>query len=163
VKRLLSSLDRTTERAGSRREALLKEVETEIKMHTQIEEEIFYPAYKAAVRKPDGHLYFEALEEHHLVDIVLPEIKSTTVESEEFSAKAKVLKDLIDHHAEEEESQMFPKARRAIGDEKLRELGRQMQERKMQLQAGLLTRAVRTAGAAFETVMDQVTKKKRAA
>src|SRR5205807_4333661 len=101
-----------------------------------IEEEIFYPAYKEAVRKSDGHLYFEAVEEHHIVDVVLTEIKAATVQSEEFSAKAKLLKELIEHHAGEEETQMFPKARKVIGNDELRELGRQIQERKLQLQSG---------------------------
>src|SRR5256714_9878748 len=120
VKRLLKDLDATTERASSRREALLKEIENEIKIHSKVEEEIFYPAYKDAVRKSDGHFYYEALEEHHLVDIVLPEMKASDVESEKFGAKAKVLRDLIEHHAEEEETEMFPKARKAMGDEELR-------------------------------------------
>jgi hemerythrin-like domain-containing protein len=163
VKRLLSALASTTERASSRREGLLKEVESEIKIHSQIEEEIFYPAYRNAVRKSDAHLYFEALEEHHVVDRVLSEIKAASVDSEEFGARAKVLKDLIEHHAGEEETQMFPKARKAIGNEKLRELGSQMQERKVDLQSGILTRAARTAGAAIGTVMSRVTQKKRAA
>ena len=74
--------------------------------------EIFYPAYKAAVSKrEDTKLYHEALEEHHVVDTVIAEIKSCDSGSEEFSAKAKVLKDLVEHHAEEEEKQMFPRAR----------------------------------------------------
>src|SRR2546430_10369248 len=55
-------------RAVNRREALLKEIETEIKIHSKVEEEIFYPAYKEAVRKGDEHLHYEALEEHSLVD-----------------------------------------------------------------------------------------------
>src|SRR6185369_5098299 len=107
VKRLLKQLDATTERATTRRENLFKEIETEIKIHSKVEEEIFYPAYKDAVRKSDEHAYYEALEEHHLVDVVLPEIKSSDVESEQFGAKAKVLLDLLEHHADEEETEMF--------------------------------------------------------
>jgi hemerythrin-like domain-containing protein len=156
VKRLLNSLDRTTERATSRREKLLKQIETEIKVHTQLEEEIFYPAYRDAVRKSDGHLYYEALEEHHLVDIVLPELNSTKTDSEEFGAKAKVLKDLIDHHAGEEEREMFPKARKAMGSDQLRELGDRMRARKEELQAGPFRRAARTASAAFDSVLSKV-------
>ena len=54
-------------------EELLSEVENELKVHTQIEEEIFYPAFKDAVEsQKDEHLYYEALEEHHVVDLVLP-------------------------------------------------------------------------------------------
>ena len=163
VKRLLAALDTTTERAVNRREALLKEIETEIKIHSKVEEEIFYPAYKEAVRKGDEHLYYEALEEHSLVDTVLHAMKSSDAASEEFGAKAKVLKDLIEHHAGEEETEMFPKARTALGPTKLLELGKHIQDRKEELQSGLLTRAARTAGAALGTVMKKVGTKKRAA
>src|SRR5205823_10916831 len=115
-------------------EELLSEVENELKVHTQIEEEIFYPAFKDAVEsQKDEHLYYEALEEHHVVDLVLPEIKESAEGSEEFDAKAKVLKDLVEHHAEEEETQMFPKARKAMGMDELRELGMRLQERKQEL------------------------------
>jgi hemerythrin superfamily protein len=114
---------------------LLDEIETEVKIHTQIEEEIFYPAYKDAVEGDEEkeQLFYEALEEHHVVDLVLPEIRDTDEGSEEFSAKGKVLKDLIEHHAEEEEKQMFPKARKAMGAAELRNLGQRLEERKQQL------------------------------
>ena len=107
-------------------------------MHTQIEEEIFYPAFKDSLKSErDEHLYYEALEEHHVVDLILPEIKGATEGSEEFDAKAKVLKDLVEHHAEEEESSMFPKARKAIGTARLRELGEELERRKQDLMGGL--------------------------
>ena len=115
-------------------EELLQQVENELKVHTQIEEEIFYPAFKEALKsQKDAHIYFEALEEHHVVDLVLPEIKSSSEGSEEFDAKAKVLKDLVEHHAEEEETEMFPRARKALGATRLRELGDQLNERKQEL------------------------------
>jgi len=169
VKRLLSALDNTTERASSRRERLFAEIENELKIHSKVEEEIFYPAYKEAVHKSDQHLYYESLEEHHLVDVVLPEMKASSADSEEFSAKAKVLKDLVEHHAEEEEAEMFPKARKMMGQIELRELGEQIEMRKEQLQSGLMTRAAKTAGYALGTVISRVTnntknnRKKRAA
>jgi hemerythrin-like domain-containing protein len=147
VRQLLTRLENTTARAPKQRQELLSEIETEVKIHTMIEEEIFYPAYKDAVRsKTDEKLYYESLEEHHVVDMVMPEIKSTDEESEEFAAKAKVLKDLIEHHAEEEESQMFPRARKAMGMERLRELGDEMQDRKQELQGGLMVRGAKTIG-----------------
>jgi hemerythrin-like domain-containing protein len=166
VKRLLKQLNATTEKAVAHRESLFKEITNELKIHTELEEQIFYPAYKEAARKSDAHLYYEAIEEHHLVDVVLPEIEASDVESEEFAAKAKVLRDLIEHHTEEEEKQMFPKARKAMGTKELAELGTQIQERKTDLQSGLMTRAARTAGYAFGAVMSKVSsrnRKKRAA
>jgi hemerythrin-like domain-containing protein len=143
VKELLKRLEETSDRSTSQREKLLTQVENEVKVHTTIEEEIFYPAFKEAIRsKSDAHLYFEALEEHHVVDLVMSEIKGTDTDSEEFAAKAKVLKDLIEHHAEEEETEMFPKARKAMGAARLRELGQEIEERKRQLTNGTLRRAV---------------------
>jgi len=114
-------------------------------MHTKIEEEIFYPAFHDAARSPDEHIYYEAIEEHTLVDIVPPALKSTKVETKEFGARAKVLKDLIEHHAEEEETEMFPKANKAIGVARLRELGRQMQARKNGTPS-ILAKVAMTAG-----------------
>ena len=134
VKGLLSQLEKTTERGASRRTKLLGQIETEIKIHSTIEEEIFYPAYRDAVKKKeDRELYQEALEEHHVVDLVMPELKETDPAGEVFQAKATVLKELIEHHAEEEEKEMFPKARRALGMAELRDLGARMESRKRSL------------------------------
>jgi hemerythrin-like domain-containing protein len=153
VKQLLSSLEATTERATDRREKLLKQIETEIKTHSRLEEEIFYPAFKEAARKSDEHLYYEAVEEHGLVDIVLPDLKSTSSDSEKFSAKAKVLKDLIEHHAEEEETEMFPKARQVMSADELRELGKDIQARREQLNSTMLLRVATTAGKSIGRVL----------
>jgi hemerythrin superfamily protein len=131
VKRLLRELDETTERAVKERERLVREIEREIKLHSQLEEEVFYPAFKAAAEKTDSeNLFYEATEEHHLVDIELPTLKSANPKSHEFGAKAKVLKDLIEHHIREEEGQMFARARELFDDDQLRQLGELMQARK---------------------------------
>jgi iron-sulfur cluster repair protein YtfE (RIC family) len=141
-------------------EELLSEIENELKVHTQIEEEIFYPAFKEAVQsEKEEHLYYEALEEHHVVDMVLPEIKHSSEGSDEFSAKSKVLKDLVEHHAEEEETQMFPKARKAMGAARLRELGEVLKERKQELMRGLAGRTT----TAFERMLRPVTGEARGA
>ena len=127
-------------------EDLLNQVETELKIHTQIEEEIFYPAFRDALRsRKDEHLYFEAIEEHHVVDLVLPEIEESSEGSEEFAAKAKVLRDLVEHHAEEEEKQMFPKARKVMNASQLRQLGEELQERKQDLMGYMGVRMKRRA------------------
>jgi hemerythrin-like domain-containing protein len=155
VKQMLTRLDATTNRAVAEREKLLGQIESEVKVHTQIEEEIFYPAFKEAARSSDQHIYYEAVEEHQLVDIVLPQAKGTDTGSEEFAAKAKVLKDLIEHHAEEEETEMFVKARKVMSATQLRELGERMDTRKQQLQAGLLTRVAQTAGRTLGKVLNR--------
>jgi hypothetical protein len=152
---MLTRLHATTDRAVAERGKLLGEIENEVKIHTQIEEEIFYPAFKAAARSRDQHIYYEAVEEHQLVDIVLPQAKNTDIGSAEFSAKAKVLKDLIEHHAEEEETEMFVKARRVMSATQLRELGDRMDARRQQFQAGLLTRVAMTAGRTLGRVLNR--------
>ena len=152
VKQLLTRLQ-DAEKAVDRRQQLLKQVETEIKMHTRIEEEIFYPAFKEAARKADLHIYHEAVEEHHVVDMVMPELKSSDPASEQFGAKAKVMKDLIEHHAEEEETEMFPKARKVMSAEQLRDLGLRLQRRKKELQSNVLTRVAMSAGATLGKVL----------
>ena len=104
VRRLLTELEQTTEKTATRREKLLATIEQELRVHTKIEEDVFYPAFFDAARSGDDkELYYEAVEEHHVVDLVLPEIKGTDPKGEPFAAKAKVLKDLVEHHAEEEE------------------------------------------------------------
>jgi hemerythrin superfamily protein len=131
VRALLSDLEKTSDRAAGKRQKLLAEIEQELTVHTKIEEQIFYPAFRDAARKDDdGKLYFEALEEHHVVDLVLPEIKQTAVDADEFAAKAKVLKDLVEHHAEEEESEMFPRAKTLLGRSALVRLGRELADAK---------------------------------
>ncbi|HVT44543.1 MAG TPA: hemerythrin domain-containing protein [Thermoanaerobaculia bacterium] len=137
VKKLLDELEGTTSRGIKTRERLLGEIEMEVKIHSTLEEEIFYPAFRdAAEKKDDQQLFFEATEEHHVVDLVLPELKSTDPSTEQFGAKATVLKELIEHHVEEEESQMFPKARKLLGAAALEDLGARMKERKAALEAG---------------------------
>jgi hemerythrin superfamily protein len=136
VKRLLRELSETTERAVKQRELLVNKIERELKAHAQAEEEVFYPAFKAAAEKSDAEdLFYEAAEEHHVVDMVLPALKVANPKSKEFSAKAKVLKDLVEHHIREEEGQMFAKARQLFSEDELRELGDMMQARKDAIEA----------------------------
>jgi hemerythrin superfamily protein len=136
VKGLLSQLEKTTERGAGRRKALLGKIEKELKVHTRIEEEIFYPAYRDAVeKKEDRKLYQEALEEHHVVDLVLPELKRVDPAGEVFGAKAKVLKEIVEHHADEEEEEMFPRARKVLEAAELKDLGARMAARKKALLA----------------------------
>ena len=138
VRGLLSDLEATTRRALKRRGELLAKVAREIDVHTRIEEEIFYPAFKqAGDRGEDAKLYHEAREEHRAAgEMVLPDLLKTAPDSEEFGGRAKVLKELVEHHAREEEREMFPRARQLLTAAQLRELGERMMERKQELLAG---------------------------
>jgi hemerythrin superfamily protein len=138
VRELLAELESTTKRASKRRAELVAKLAQEIDVHTRIEEEIFYPAFKEAGDKSDdAKLYFEAKEEHRAAgEMVLPDLLKTAPDSEEFGGRAKVLKEMIEHHAREEEREMFPRARELFTAAELRELGERMQERKQALLAG---------------------------
>jgi hemerythrin superfamily protein len=138
VRGLLSQLEKSTEKGVKKREELLSQIAEELTIHTTIEEEIFYPSYRDAVaKKEDRKLYQEALEEHHVVDLVMPEIEDTDPGSEVFSAKAKVLKEIVEHHADEEEKEMFPRARKVMDAEELQELGERMEARKAELKSDI--------------------------
>ena len=132
VRALLETLDKT--KASARRVKLIGQIEIELKAHAKIEEEIFYPAFRAKAEESEQmKTYFEAKEEHGLVDVMLPKAKATNPDGEEFGARAKVLMDLVVHHAKEEEKEMFKQARELFDRDELRALGGQMERRRRQL------------------------------
>jgi hemerythrin superfamily protein len=135
MRALLGALEETTARAVKKRQTLLAKIETNLKAHTSIEEEIFYPAFRQAGQKSDDDkMYFEALEEHRAAgDLVLPDLLGTDPSGENFSGRAKVLKELVEHHADEEEKEMFPRAKKLLDKAELAALGEQMEQRKREL------------------------------
>ncbi len=135
VKALLEELTETTPRAEKKRAELLQKIEDEIRVHTQLEEEIFYPAFRDAGKREEATMYFEAMEEHRAVEaLILPDLKKTDVSTDQFSGRAKVLKEMIEHHANEEEEDMFPKAKELLSQEELEALGERMLKLKSSLE-----------------------------
>lgn len=104
----------------------------ELTVHASIEEEIFYPAVREVLEDPD--LMDEALVEHAGAKDLIAQLEEMNPGDELYDAKVTVLGEQIDHHVEEEEGEMFPKARKAEID--LQELGAQMAERKEELEPG---------------------------
>jgi hemerythrin superfamily protein len=141
VKRIMADLEKTTERGVKTREELFGKLVQELTIHEQIEERIFYPEVRArAESKQLKELVAESYQEHHFVDVVKEEIEDTPFEAEEWAAKFKVMKENIEHHAdEEEEGKMFPKVRKVFSREELEDLGTRMQELKEQLMQGAPT------------------------
>ena len=128
VKRLLDELDSTTERAVKTREELFTRIKRELTVHEVIEEEIFYPALKEHPRAKD--IVLEAYEEHHVVDTLMGELSALPYDDETWGAKFTVMKENIEHHVEEEEGDMFKKARQVFDAAELDQLGEVMAERK---------------------------------
>lgn len=134
IRKLLGELAESSTRATRKRADLLAQIAHELEAHTKIEEEIFYPAFKAAGKAEEAKMYFEALEEHRAAgELVLPDLLQTPPESEKFSGRAKVLKELVEHHADEEEKEMFKHAKRLMDTAQLKELGERLANRKAEL------------------------------
>lgn len=101
-------------------------------VHARLEEDVFYPAVRAQVDDTTDEV-LEAVEEHHLVKVLIGELQALTSDEEVYQAKATVLMELVRHHVEEEETEMFPEVRSALGRNRLREIGEQMEQLKATL------------------------------
>jgi hemerythrin superfamily protein len=138
--RKLEQLFREFEEAGDRayktKQELVGQIVEELEVHATIEEEIYYPAVEAKARKDGKELIAEAVEEHHVVKVLLGELGSMSSEDEAFDAKVTVLMENVRHHVEEEESELLPQSEKILGTDELTRLGEQMAARKRQLGAG---------------------------
>lgn len=130
---ILDSIEGTTERALKTREELFTRLKQELDLHAQIEEEILYPALEEV--EGTRELALEAYEEHRLVKQLLEELEAAPKDDEQWTAKFTVLKENIEHHVEEEEGEMFKKARRAMSEEEIEMLGERLQQAKQQGEA----------------------------
>ncbi len=135
LRKLSEELAETTEAAIETRKKLLRRLETELKAHTTIEEELFYPALLDASEDiEDARRVAEGIEEHRACDKkVIPDLHKSDPSTIAHSGQLKVLKDYIHHHLKEEEEDMFPKVRELIGRKELQELGEKMLARKKEL------------------------------
>jgi len=129
VKKLLSELESTTERGIKTREELFARIKAELTVHEIIEEEIFYPALKEHPKAKD--IVLEGYEEHNVVDTLMGELSAMPVDDERWGAKAKVMQENVEHHIEEEEGEMFKKARQVFDAAELEELGDRMAQRRV--------------------------------
>ena len=126
VEKLFKKVENTEDARGPRQ--LMEQIATELKLHTKIEEEIFYPAVREMGTSKAEEMVDEAFEEHHVVDLVLAELPKIDPEDDRFEAKMTVLSELIEHHVEEEEDEMFPMAEKKLGSERMKELAQQMEQ-----------------------------------
>lgn len=116
---------------------LAAECFTELEVHTSIEEEIFYPQVKETDDEI-SELVDEGVQEHHVVDVLMEEMKALEPGSDEWVAKFTVLMENVEHHAEEEESEMFPPLRSKLSAERLERLAEELEAGKRQRGAPVL-------------------------
>ena len=128
--RMVEKLFKQVEKAEEprRRRQLMDEIGEVLKLHTRIEEEVFYPAVRELGTSKAEEMIDEAFEEHHVVDLVLAELPKVDPEDDRFEAKMTVLSELVQHHVEEEEKELFPMAEKKLGAERIKELGQQMEQ-----------------------------------
>ena len=127
VKKLLSELEDSKEEPQDLRE-LYNQIKLELKIHEHLEETLLYPVLRE--HSESRQLALEGFVEHHTANVVLNELALDKVGSDNFKAKAKVLKELVEHHIEEEEGELFDQARELLGEERLSEMGQRMQDMK---------------------------------
>jgi hypothetical protein len=133
VKKIMSHIEGTTEGGIKTREEFYGKLKAELIVHEAIEEEILYPALKDHPRAKD--LVLEAYEEHNVIDMVMAEIDETPVDDETWGAKFTVMKENLEHHIDEEESEMFDQCRNVFDPDELMELGDEMEARKEELES----------------------------
>jgi iron-sulfur cluster repair protein YtfE (RIC family) len=135
VKRLFADFDRCEEGEESRMKELFEEIKAELQVHTQIEEEIFYPAMQGSEDEDVKETVLEAHEEHKVAKTLLAELSELSPEDETFCAKMYVLSENVKHHIEEEEGDLFPSFDELPREEQ-EEIAERLRARKAELQAG---------------------------
>jgi hemerythrin-like domain-containing protein len=125
---LLKKGEETTTRGVKTRTALLNTLTRELNAHEHIEETVLYPALQSHPQAKD--IVLEGYEEHHVADLIVRELHGLARDDEQWGPKFKVLKENIEHHIEEEEDNMFPKARGIFSRTELQQLGAVMASKK---------------------------------
>lgn len=118
----------------NRKKEIAKKVFMELEIHSKIEEEIFYPAVRSKTDEEGKSLISESLEEHRKVKNLIEELRGLNPKNDEFEDKFSELMDNVEHHVDEEESEVFPKAEEYLHNE-LDRLGSEIEDRKEQLMA----------------------------
>jgi hemerythrin superfamily protein len=130
VKELFQQAESTEDQKEKRR--IFDEIQSELETHASIEEEVFYPAMQEHEELED--MVLESIEEHKQVKTLLREMDNLKSDSEKFEPKLSVLKENVEHHAEEEEEgKMFPKVRELCDQQELDDLGEQLEAAKAKL------------------------------
>ena len=122
-----------TAQGAERRDELIETLRSELVAHERIEEEIFYPPLRTHKKTHD--IVLEGYQEHHVADLILDELLELPTDSELWKPKMKVLQENIEHHIEEEEGEMFKKARKVLSEEELEALGTRMEALKQEAKA----------------------------
>jgi len=128
ARQLMSEIKDTTERAAKTRKKLFDTFKVEMWVHHKVEEAVFYSTL--AKRRETRDEAFEAINEHHVANGLLEELDSMPVDSAAWASKFGVLCELVEHHMEEEEEEIFAEARESLSDEDAETMGESFDSRK---------------------------------
>jgi hypothetical protein len=131
-KKVAGLFDQLEAATGKAKLGVFDQIRTELELHAHIEEKIFYPALEKPEETHD--LTLEAYEEHDVVKALLAELSTARNVDDEWEARAKVLRENVEHHVEEEENELFDKADDVLSEEQIDNLGRQMEAEKARQQ-----------------------------
>src|SRR3984893_2440186 len=137
VKKLFAQEEKV---GGQKKAGLFEEIKAALEVHATVEEEIFYPAVKKARSENVKDEVREAYEEHKQIKSLLAQIAGIAPANEHWDATIKVLKEDVEHHVKEEEGEMFPDAKKFLGETRLTELGAELEARKQQLEKPLASK-----------------------
>jgi hemerythrin superfamily protein len=129
VEALFKKFEKAGPRAQKTKAELVEKIIEELSVHAAIEEQIFYPEIRKLVDETEDTV-LESLEEHHVVKWTLSELAEMTPAEERFDAKTTVLIESVRHHVKEEEGELFPAVREALGRKQLGEIGDKMEKAK---------------------------------
>lgn len=131
VEGLFKQIEKASEKKRTR---LFEELKTELIAHSKGEEGALYPAIQENEKTED--LARESVEEHHVVDLLLEELTDLSSDDEQWMAKLTVLKEVVQHHVEEEEKEMFKKAGKILDKDRQEEIAERIEEIKAGLKKG---------------------------
>lgn len=134
-KALFSKFDKLGESEMEQKEDIFLMLKAELSDHAKVEEELFYPAIRDVDDDRALQLAQEAEEEHKIVKTLLEELDTVDIGSVEFAAKMKVLRETVEHHAEEEESRLFPLFRK-LDVRQQDDVSERLRARKIELSEG---------------------------
>lgn len=137
VKKLFEQFEAAGDAAYKTKKAIFETIKSELLIHMDIEETIFYPTVKAQPVEKLKDEIREADEEHHVAKLLMEEISAMKPEDEQYDAKVTVLKENIEHHVKEEEGELFPNTKKQLTRQMLEQLGEEMEERKETLKVGV--------------------------
>lgn len=155
---LFEQMEGTTDRAEKKRAELLQKIEANLLPHAKWEETVFYPKFAERADREGLKTHAEAVEEHRAVEkTVIPDVHAADIGTPQFAGRVKVFGELIDHHARDEDNEMFAMARKLFTAQELAELDEAYEQWKAS-SASTLVSAMAAAKTQVQATVRKVTR-----